>query len=347
VRYRTLLLPAGILLTAVGLAAAVAVIAVGSGVTNPGLNGCGAATSSATTTASQSVAGLQLDPGQLANAWTIYAVGAGLGLPARAEVIAIATAIQESALENLPYGTSDSIGLFQQRPSQGWGTVAEIMNPVYAARAFYQRLVQIAGWQSLPLTVAAQDVQRSQLPGAYARWQDAATGLVTSFAGGDGTCAVLDGTTVSASTGSRLPKNFSLPSGTPVAVVLAIRFALAQLGTAYQYGGSCTDAHSPDMALHCDCSSLVQQAYRAGGIPLPRTTYAQVDVGTPVSSVSALLPGDLLFIPGADGTAAHPGHVGMYLGDGLVIQAPQTGQDVQVNPISLWTSELVAMRRVA
>jgi cell wall-associated NlpC family hydrolase len=318
---------------------------VGAGVTNPALS-CAPSAAVGVTAARQAGSGLSLDPGQLANAWIIYAVGTALGLPQRAEIVAIATAMQESALENLPYGSSDSLGLFQQRPSQGWGTVAQIMNPVHAARAFYQGLEQVSGWQSLPVTVVAQDVQHSGLPDAYAQWQSAATRLVASFAGGAGACAVSDANVVPPGASAGLPRHFALPAGTPVVVTLAIRFAIAQLGTAYQWGGTCTNGHSQDMALHCDCSSLVQQAYLAGGIPLPRTTFAQVNVGTPVYSLDALRPGDLLFTVGADGSVSSPGHVGMYIGDGLVVQAPKTGEDVQLNPVSVWAPQIVAMRRI-
>jgi cell wall-associated NlpC family hydrolase len=336
-------LPVLLLLAAGLLAGAIAVIAAGAGLTNPLSPGCAPPAAPAVT----GFAGVRLDAGQLANAWIIYAVGAGLGLPERAEVVAVATALQESALQNLPYGSGNSLGLFQQEPSQGWGTVAQIMNPVYAARAFYQRLEGISDWQSLPVTVAAQDVQRSGQPDAYQRWQQPAAQLVGYLSGGTGACAVQDANVVPPGASTSLPRHFSLPAGTPVTVALAIRFAIAQLGTAYQYGGSCTDAHSPDMALHCDCSSLVQQAYAAAGIPLPRTTYQQVNVGTPVYSLDALEPGDLLFTAGADGSAASPGHVGMYVGDGLVVQAPEAGEDVQLDRLSQWATAIVAMRRVA
>ncbi len=143
-----------------------------------------------------------------------------------------------------------------------------------------------------------------------------------------------------------LPRHYQVPAGTPLPVVLAIHFAVAQLGTAYQFGGSCTAAHSRDMALHCDCSSLVQQAYLAGGVPLPRTTFEQVHVGKPVYSLGSLRPGDLLFTVGSDGSPGNPGHVGMYIGDGLVVQAPQTGQDVQLNPLTDWASAITAMRQI-
>ncbi|HLX49436.1 MAG TPA: C40 family peptidase [Streptosporangiaceae bacterium] len=302
-----------------------------------------------------SAAGVPLSPGQIGNAHTIYQVGLGLGLPAQAEIIAIATALQESGLQDLPYGTGTSLGLFQQEAGQGWGTAAQIMDPVTASRSFYLALAQVPGWQTMPLTAAAQAVQHSAFPGAYAKWQAEATTLVASFtrasgslAGVDGPCQLL-GATVAVPSGTPAggaPAGYHVPAGTPIAVALAIRFAFAQLGTSYYYGGTCTDAHSPDPALHCDCSSLVQQSYHAAGITLPRTTFQQVDTGTPVYSLSDLRPGDLLFLPGADGTPANPGHVGMYVGSGLVIQAPQTGQNVQLSPLSQWASSIVAMRRI-
>src|ERR1700744_1020708 len=118
----------------------------------------------------------------------IYNVAQDLKLPSRAPVIAIATALQESMLRNLPYGTADSLGLFQQRPSQGWGSPAELLNPVYAASAFYARLLQVTGWQTLPLTVAAQDVQQSGDPGAYAHWEPLAYALVGTFSGAATAC---------------------------------------------------------------------------------------------------------------------------------------------------------------
>lgn len=132
-------------------------------------------------TATRLIDGEVLRPEQVGNAELIYNVGVSLGLPRQATVIAIATAMQESRLENAPYGTADSLGLFQQRPSQGWGSPAEIMEPVYAATAFYSRLAGVPGWRAIPLTVAAQDVQHSAYPSAYARWQPLATALADSF----------------------------------------------------------------------------------------------------------------------------------------------------------------------
>ncbi|WP_052433146.1 hypothetical protein [Streptacidiphilus carbonis] len=109
---------------------------------------------------------LSLD--QMSNAGTIAAVAISRNLPERAVTISLATAMQESKLQNLTAGDRDSIGLFQQRPSQGWGTPAQIGDPVYATNKFLDKLVQIQGYAQLPLTVAAQDVQHSGYPDAYA-----------------------------------------------------------------------------------------------------------------------------------------------------------------------------------
>lgn len=107
-------------------------------------------------------------PDQMNHASTIVLLGVKRGLPARAGSIAVATAIQESKLRNLTYGDRDSVGLFQQRPSQGWGTVDELQDPVYATNAFYDELTRIDGWQGMRITEIAQEVQRSAYPEAYA-----------------------------------------------------------------------------------------------------------------------------------------------------------------------------------
>ncbi|HKJ12680.1 MAG TPA: hypothetical protein VJ976_09890 [Ornithinimicrobium sp.] len=109
-----------------------------------------------------------MSPEQSANASTISLISVQRGLPPRAASIAIATAIQESKLQNLTYGDADSLGLFQQRPSQGWGTEEQILDPVYSTGQFYDALVQVEGWQDEPINDVAQTVQRSAYPRAYA-----------------------------------------------------------------------------------------------------------------------------------------------------------------------------------
>jgi len=128
-----------------------------------------------------------LTPEQADNAALLAAVALRRGLPARAATIAIATALQESGLRNLDHGHLDSLGLFQQRPSQGWGTAEQVMDPVHATNAFYDALVKVKGYQDMPITEAAQAVQRSAFPDAYAQhetraraWASALTGHSTA-----------------------------------------------------------------------------------------------------------------------------------------------------------------------
>ncbi|MFI6346522.1 heavy metal transporter [Streptomyces sp. NPDC050560] len=125
----------------------------------------------------------QLTAEQAVNAATISAVGTSRGMPGRAVTIALATALQESGLRNLPHGDRDSLGLFQQRPSQGWGTKAQIMDPAYAAGQFYAHLAKVPQYTALPLTEAAQRVQRSGFPDAYAKHEPDARLLAAAFTG--------------------------------------------------------------------------------------------------------------------------------------------------------------------
>jgi LysM repeat protein len=139
----------------------------------------------ATAPASVGSATVPLSPSMAANARTIIAVGRSLGVPPQGIVVALSAAAQESGLQNLNYGDRDSVGLFQQRPSSGWGTVAQLTSPTYAAELFYggphnpnkgktRGLLDIAGWQSMTVTQAAQAVQISAAPTAYAKWEASA-----------------------------------------------------------------------------------------------------------------------------------------------------------------------------
>ena len=125
----------------------------------------------------------QLAPDQAQNAAIIAGVALKLGLPDHAVTVALATALQESGLRDLTYGDRDSVGLFQQRPSQGWGTTNQILDPVYATTAFYGRLVKVPGWASLAVTEAAQAVQQSGDPAAYAQWESEARDLAIALTG--------------------------------------------------------------------------------------------------------------------------------------------------------------------
>ncbi|MEU9998450.1 hypothetical protein [Streptomyces sp. NPDC050848] len=120
---------------------------------------------------------------QAANAATISAVGTTRRMPERAVTIALATALQESALRNIQHGDRDSLGLFQQRPSMGWGTPEQIMDPVYSSGKFYEGLAKVPGYSRLPLTVAAQKVQKSGFPQAYAKHEPDAALLAAALTG--------------------------------------------------------------------------------------------------------------------------------------------------------------------
>ncbi|MFC5380675.1 hypothetical protein [Aquipuribacter nitratireducens] len=124
-----------------------------------------------------------LAPDQTANAALVVGLANRRGLPARAATIGVATAIQESGLRNIDYGDRDSLGLFQQRPSQGWGSEAQVQDPVYSTGAFYDALVEVDGWQDLEVTVAAQEVQRSGFPEAYADHEPEGRALASSLYG--------------------------------------------------------------------------------------------------------------------------------------------------------------------
>jgi len=126
---------------------------------------------------------VDLSTEQAQNASVIAAIGVRRGLPARAVSIALATAYQESKLVNLDHGDRDSLGLFQQRPSQGWGTARQIENPYYAANRFYDELVKVHGYQSMRITEAAQLVQRSGYPDAYSAHAEDARALASALTG--------------------------------------------------------------------------------------------------------------------------------------------------------------------
>ncbi|MDX3571430.1 heavy metal transporter [Streptomyces sp. ID05-47C] len=142
-----------------------------------GDRGCRVVSADGTSTA------YEFTPEQAVNAATIAAVGTNRNMPERAVTIALATALQESALRNLDHGDRDSLGLFQQRPSQGWGSAQEVTDPAYAANIFYEHLAKVRDYTELPLTVAAQRVQRSGYPDAYAKHEPGATLLAAALTG--------------------------------------------------------------------------------------------------------------------------------------------------------------------
>lgn len=269
-------------------------------------NGGGSGVCSATTVGLGPVQGL--DANQLANARTIIAVGRQLQVPTRGQIVALATAMQESTMRNIPYGDRDSVGLFQQRPSSGWGTVAELTTPEISAGKFYAALLKVPGWESMPVTVAAQTVQRSAFPLAYAKWEALATALVQAATGGS---APLDCSTA---------VGFPVPQG---AIGNMLRVALSQQGKPYVWGATGPDSF--------DCSGLVVYAWRMAGFrSTVRTSQQMWQVSDPIPMGSER-PGDLLF---GHFLADGPGHVMIVVRPGLAVQAPRSGDVVKLSSYS-------------
>ncbi|WP_214369785.1 C40 family peptidase [Pseudonocardia sp. H11422] len=240
-------------------------------------------------------------PEQQQNAQVIADVGRRMGAPDRAVWIALATAMQESTLKNLPDGHADSVGLFQQRPSQGWGSPDQLQDPAYAAQQFYSHLLDVQGWETMPLTQAAQTVQRSAFPDAYAKWEQTAADLLSRLGAG---------------VSSLLCEGAELASGVAGA---ALDFAKAQLGKPYLWGGT-----GPDKF---DCSGLTLRAWQSAGVQLPRTSREQARAGQRIPREQAQ-PGDLLFWS-SNGSVSGVHHVALYLGNNQIREAPQTGVPVR------------------
>jgi peptidoglycan DL-endopeptidase CwlO len=273
--------------------------------------GCGPVAAVAGTT-------ISLDSDQLTNARTIVQTGQALKIPDRGLVVAVATALQESTLQNLNWGDRDSVGLFQQR--NAWGSQAERTDPATAASMFYTGgragqpgLLDIAGWASMSITAAAQAVQVSAFPLAYAKWESLASSLVRSVIGNDPlACTDAIGA--------------GLPSG---GVGAMLKVALEQQGEPYVWG-----AVGPDSF---DCSGLVVYSWMQAGYRVNVRTAAQMwNVSTPVPRGSEK-PGDLLFGQfGARGPG--PGHVMIVVRPGLAVQAPASGRNVELTDYSSFDS---------
>lgn len=300
---------------------------------------------------------------QMAIAQTLTTVAMQRRLPKRAAVLAVATGMVESGLRNLDYGDRDSLGVFQQRPSQGWGSPEQVTNPRYAAHQFYNHLLDVPGWAQMPPGQAEQAVQGSAFPERYAPREPAAARLVAKFWRGpdnpvpapstpDGDAGAAARQVSLASGGcpdqggantplnrqaiKQLPPGFRLPADPQRAA--AVSYALAQIGKPYAWGGT-----GPEFF---DCSGLMTAAWARVGVGIPRTTTAQAHAGTPVASIDQAQPGDLLFIPGSLGSPANPRHVGMYAGHGVIINAYDADTDIVAAPLRAWAGEIVAIRRV-
>jgi cell wall-associated NlpC family hydrolase len=257
--------------------------------------------------------------------------------------IALMVAYTESGLQNLgpQPGNDNSLGVFQQRTSQGWGTTSQELNPAAATGLFVQHLLTLPDWTSLPPWVAAQAVQRSAFDGRpRAANGDASQvganyrknwGLAGEILSGllraanqSGSCGQGVPGGISGPPGSHgLPAGYAVPAGTGRAHGIAVRYALAQVGKPYLWGASGPTAF--------DCSGLTMAAWAKAGVALVHYTVDQQHDGQPVST-DGLEAGDLVLVPGSDSPGPGlAGHVGVYLGYGLVESAidPQSGIAIQ------------------
>lgn len=329
-----------------GLMAFVGGVAVLAGMTGQRAIACAPSGVGGSTVANGTGTGLQIrhsghllyvvNPRQQSVARTYIAVGKQLALPRAGQIIAIMMALQESSLRmlanpavpdslNFPNDgigrDHDSIGSAQQRPAAGWGTVAELMDASYNARAFYggptgpnrgspRGLLDIPGWQAMDKGLAAQAVQVSAFPELYARWEPAATAIVDA----------LEGDTAPASC------SFS-PSGKQPVVSTRnldqlrqdiLRFTQEGLGGRYVWGGTAFKAW--------DCSGYVQWIYRQAGIELPRVEQWRVGVRTDDPQ-----PGDLV-VQNPQGPD-NWGHVGIYAGDGMMWSALNPSVGTLLHPV--------------
>ncbi|GGL12724.1 NlpC/P60 family protein [Mangrovihabitans endophyticus] len=272
----------------------------------------GAASGCLPTPSSGSVRGF--DTHQRRNAAIIVQVADQRGLPDRAAVIAVAVAMRESQLHNIgdlgDNNDHDSLGLFQQRPSQGWGTPQQIMNPAYAAGRFYDTLLGVEHWQHLPLTVAAQAVQNSAYPGAYAAHEPDATALVAATIRGphDGAAAA-----AGLCGGTGCPSFTPPPDGSGGCAGLDAVFARARSWLTAWPGGRPVPYLSSNAPADLfggyrrDCSGYLSMAL---GLPGPGLDTITLAARSTIITPADLHPGDLMIKPAAGGA----GHVVLFAG---------------------------------
>jgi len=300
-----------------------------------------------------------LNQHQLQRAGAIIAVGKSEDIPARGQLIALMAALTESSLRVLSNTTAypnsssipndgdggdhDSVGLFQMRPSTGWGGLANLMDPVWSSRAFYggpagpnhgspRGLLDIQDWQSLDPAAAAQAVEVSAYPDRYAVNEPIATKVLATLTG-----VTLD--SGACTQNGDVPAN--LPPGFAGALITA---AAKQIGTPYVWGGGSFDGPTGG---GFDCSGLVlYAAYQASGgrLRLPHYTGSQITMGQSVAWADKQ-PGDLIFFsyPGASG----PHHVAIYVGGDKILQAPHSGDHVRYGTIGEFSGQVMTARRLS
>lgn len=337
----------------------------GSNLSEPSLSVSGTVPQSLTATTAEGQM-ITLSHTQLERAAAILATGNSENIDANGQVIALTAALTESSLRVLANTSAypdsatyphdgdgsdhDSLGLFQMRPSTGWGTVANLMDPIWSSRAFYggpdgpnhgspAGLLDVPNWQTLSLGAAAQAVEISQYPGRYVNYQPVAEKIASTLTGvtltGGGQC-------ITGPTGIG-----HLPAGFAGAFIAA---AEKEIGLPYVWGGGTytgpsgidSDGRGPGF----DCSGLVlYAAYQASGGKLRLLHYTgdQIHDGTPIAWADKQ-PGDLIFYTYRGDAVPH--HVVIYLGGNRILQAPQTGENVRYGTLSEFSDEITTVRRL-
>lgn len=264
-----------------------------------------------------------LDAEQRRHVELIIAIGKQRGLPPRAWQVAIQAGMTESRLHNLTYGDRDSLGIFQMRPSQGWGTAAQVTDPVYQINKFYDVLEEVPDWETRRPGESAQAVERSAFPSRYHQWETLAVNAIDVH-GGD----------IEAFTAEFCPEE--LPPAVPPSDVAgrAVNYALGEIGKPYVWGAEGPHSY--------DCSGLMMRAYEAAGVTLPRTSRQQYWAGTQLA-VREAQPGDLLFwgYDTSDPDSIH--HVAMYLGNGQMVEAANPSVPLRQRAVSFEENELMPL----
>jgi hypothetical protein len=251
----------------------------------------------------------------------IISIGRKRQLSPLAWQVAIQAGMTESGLRSLDYGDRDSLGIFQMRPSMGWGTPQQVTDPEYAINKFYDVLLKLPEWEQQRPGDSAQDVERSAFPDRYHNWEAMAAFLISKE--GD----VSDPAGCGESVGEYLLA--SNAAGT------AIEFTKQQLGEPYLWGGNGPDAW--------DCSGILVKAFGAAGVKIPRVANDQYMAGGAYLPVRDAKAGDLIFwaTNTADPVTVH--HVAMYLGNDEYIHAPQTGDVVKISKVNWNYHELMPL----
>ncbi|HEX6347739.1 MAG TPA: C40 family peptidase [Umezawaea sp.] len=251
----------------------------------------------------------------------IISIGQERKLPPLAWQVAIQAGMTESGLRPLDYGDRDSLGIFQMRPSMGWGSPAEVTDPQYAINKFYDVLLSVPDWESRRPGESAQAVERSAFPDRYHNWEAMAAFLIGELG------QIADPAGCGQSNGAFL--------ATSAAAAKAIAFTKDQLGEPYLWGGNGPDAW--------DCSGILVKAFATADIQIPRVANDQYMKGGAYLPVREAQPGDLIFWANdpADPVTVH--HVAMYLGGDEYIHAPQTGDVVKISKINWDYHELMPL----